>query len=129
MNETLVKQLTTSFPNLYRTAEAGGETLPRIGFECGDGWFNIIYNLSRNLEQMINDIPVKSRKCFQVMQVKEKFGGLRFYIGSGTEAMFKLIDQAEQESLRICEICGKSGELISMQGWYMTRCEEHKGIV
>jgi hypothetical protein len=57
-------------------------------------------------------------------QVKEKFGGLRFYIGAGTPAMDERIDAAERESLRTCDMCGALGKLRA-GGWLRTLCDTH----
>lgn len=57
-----------------------------------------------------------------VTQVKEKFGGLRFYIGGGSVLVFWIIEKAEEESLRTCQTCGKTGELVSVNGWWSTLC-------
>ena len=59
---------------------------------------------------------------FKVAQVKEKFGGLCFYIEGGNEAIFALIETAELESFHICEVCGQPGYLI---GHNRARCDEH----
>lgn len=60
-----------------------------------------------------------------VTQVKEKFGGLRFYVQQGTDEVYKLVSEAEAKSYHICEVCGVGGELIVVGGIYMTRCDEH----
>jgi hypothetical protein len=56
-------------------------------------------------------------------QMKEKFGGLRFYIGGGSDAIFDRIDQAEADSFRVCEGCGKPG---NPRGgpWIRTLCDD-----
>lgn len=59
-----------------------------------------------------------------VLQVKEKFGGLRFYICAGNEQIWALIREAENESYKICEQCGEPGELYQ-GGWMRTLCEKH----
>ena len=66
-----------------------------------------------------------------VFQVKEKFGGLRFYFAAH-ESIYKFIervvDECEAESFKICEICGKPGEANCPEGdyWIRTTCEEHR---
>lgn len=60
-----------------------------------------------------------------VVQVKEKFGGLRFYAHSYTEEARKLIDEAEDKSFTICETCGGEGKTQSPRGWLITMCDEH----
>jgi hypothetical protein len=54
-------------------------------------------------------------------QIKEKFGGLRFYIGGGDEAIFERINEAERESYHTCETCGRPGQLRG-DGWMVTIC-------
>lgn len=90
-----------------------------LGIECGDGWFDLIYNLSEKLENLHQDL--------KVVQIKEKFGTLRYYLEVDTEESIKLIQEAENSSGNICEICGKSGTLIG-KGWAKARCEEHKEL-
>lgn len=55
-------------------------------------------------------------------QVKEKFGGLRFYMTHATDEMYDITDAAEQESEEICEQCGAPGELRG-NAWLTTLCQ------
>ena len=45
-----------------------------------------------------------------MLQVKEKFGGLRFYANYNNEATSSLIEAAAIESFYTCEVCGRPGE-------------------
>ena len=57
----------------------------------------------------------------QALQVKQKFGGLRFYARHvEDEHMFEAISMAELHSFRICEISGKPGRLSKSGGSYAT---------
>jgi hypothetical protein len=85
-------------------------------FEVGLGWFPLIKDLITDL------IELGWNK--EVCQVKEKFGGLRFYINSATSEAHKRISQAEIESMSICEVTGKPGKLRTDIGWYRTLCDE-----
>jgi len=58
-------------------------------------------------------------------QVKEKFGGLRFYYYGGDEYIEGLAAMAESMSYVTCENCGKPGKP-NNDGWIKTSCEEHK---
>lgn len=89
-----------------------------FGIECDEGWSDLIYNLCKELDLIKFDGTV--------VQIKEKFGGLRFYINGGTTEVHNLIDKAESDSFSICEVCGKPGTCINYHGWLMTKCEEHK---
>ena len=88
------------------------------GVCCGDGWFGLLYDLCIEIEK--SGVP----KDFIVSQIKEKFGGLRFYVSSCSNEVFDLIDKAEQDSYTICERCGKDGKLRDNMGWMMTLCDE-----
>lgn len=88
------------------------------GFECGDGWMDLIYRLSQAISTHIGSAGLD----VVATQVKEKFGTLRFYVDGGDEEVFRLIDSAEQESATICESCGAPGTL-TMKGWCSTLCE------
>jgi hypothetical protein len=85
-------------------------------FVVGSGWNLLIKNLIQDLIILGWDK--------EVIQVKEKFGGLRFYINEGTSEIHQRIAKAEIESMKICEITGKLGKLRTDIGWYRTLCDE-----
>lgn len=67
----------------------------------------------------------------RVVQVKEKFGGLRFYYDfnyTGEEALYAefsiMVRTAELASYKTCEVCGVSGVPRS-GGWIKTLCDTH----
>lgn len=83
---------------------------------CGKGWENLI-------ERLISDLFVLGWDgC--LFQIKEKFGGLRFYVGTMSKPISKRILQAEDESVETCIVCGKRGKLY-YDGWVAPFCEEH----
>ena len=59
-----------------------------------------------------------------VSQVKEKFGGLRFYVDGVTDKQWNYIHFAESMSYRICEICGAPGKRYT-DGWHTVLCDDH----
>lgn len=84
------------------------------GIECGDGWFALIDRLSRACENEIATLVaqgVPKEGWPRIAQIKEKFGGLRFYVrGPLSEDLRAQILQAENiESLCTCECCGAPG--------------------
>ncbi len=85
-------------------------------FEVEEGWYPLIKDLITDL------INLTWNK--EITQVKEKWGGLRFYINGGTPEILKRINKAEKESLTICEITGKVGELRTDIGWFRVLCDE-----
>jgi hypothetical protein len=60
-----------------------------------------------------------------VEQIKEKFGGLRFYYSGGDEKIQGMVRMAEAWADRHCEECGKPGQKRS-GGWIRTLCDEHE---
>lgn len=83
----------------------------------GNGWFGIVKRLIEDL------IALGWNK--EICQIKEKFGGLRFYINEGSDQMHARINEAEKESYLICEKCGEPGEHRTDRGWWATLCDEH----
>ena len=62
----------------------------------------------------------------KVAQIKEKFGGLRFYFDSDRKELHDIVDSFEVKSTKICYYCGKPAKVESEFGWISYRCEEHK---
>ena len=87
------------------------------------GWKHLIDPLLSRLEELGG----------QVHQIKEKFGGLRFYYSfpesvsqEDRRAFFELVDAAERMSSSTCEECGKPGELRNNGRLLLkTLCEKH----
>jgi hypothetical protein len=129
MREELDRQLVAAFPLLYRNRYSHVTPRPLIawfGFECEDGWFDLIWELSSLLERYIAALAPDERAVTAAAQVKEKFGGLRFYMdGYVTQVMDAAIDQAVAASFHICEICGNLGLLVQNGRWYLVRCSVH----
>ena len=120
MNKENTEALIKRFPNLYQGCGLSPkESNMCFGFECGDGWFDLIEELSTKLEPM----------GVIATQVKEKYGGLRFYVASATDEAWDLIDEAEEKSEAICETCGDPGRLRTNQGWDKTLCDACGAVV
>jgi hypothetical protein len=118
MNQEHTEYLYSHFPNLYKNhSKSMQETCMCWGFECGDGWFELIKGLSETLEPL----------GIVAEQVKEKFGTLCFYIeGVPTEIadqVWKAIEEAEARSSETCEGCGAPGEM-RPEGWIQVLCDD-----
>jgi len=133
MSPELDEKLCKTFPLLYadRCANMRG-TAMCWGFSCGDGWFDLIWRLSEKLEVLIKEVKDKLTPeevgwgyVPRASQVKEKYGGLRFYMSTETEAMSKAIADAERKAYKTCEVCGKPGKT-NTSGWLRTLCRVHR---
>lgn len=91
------------------------------GLDIGPGWLPLVVRLNEQMAKVDPD--------YRVMQVKEKFGALRYYyFGSDDllhERLSRLVDDAEKKSVTICERCGKEGKLRMAHHWWFTMCDEH----
>lgn len=60
---------------------------------------------------------------YRVVQIKEKFGTLRWYDNGNTDAGYKIISKYEALSARTCICCGKPATRIST-GWISPYCDD-----
>lgn len=64
---------------------------------------------------------------YKILQIKEKFGGLRYYISTESKRvndMQSFIFEAEKKSRIICQNCGKDGNSRQVNGWHLTACND-----
>lgn len=103
------------------------------GFDCGDGWYNILNQLMGNIQHYTdwnNDNFAKGYTQYKQVpqvtldQVKEKFGTLRFYYTGGDEHISGMVRMAESMSGVTCEECGNPGKTRG-SGWIYTACDAH----
>lgn len=129
MKAELQDQLYQKHPRLYRRAVnpvygAFG------GFECGDGWFDLITDLSQKIEAILEkkyaEKAFEEDFAIEAVQVKEKYGTLRFYLSFTTDEIDDIIDQYEDLSAITCEECGSPGSLDTTLKWVLTLCDSCK---
>jgi hypothetical protein len=124
MRKELEQRIVERWPTWFRVDGDVRETLMPFGFEHGDGWFDLLWRLCERLEPVASAAEEETGQSFQVLQVKEKFGGLRFNTNFSDVTIAVLIGDAESESTQTCEACGKPGTRRD-DSWIMTRCDEH----
>ena len=131
MNGSQSSELFLRCPTIYRGRHDGPQrNLMCFGFECGPGWYQILYDLSVAIESIAQNMKqngVTEGQLPLIVQVKEKFGGLRFYLSNHTAEIDDLITAAEEKAAITCEMCGKPGQLINDSGWYRTVCSACRG--
>ena len=87
--------------------------------EVPKGWHSLFYDMVDALKA--------TGKDFYILQAKEKFGGLRVYLGAyeafdGPDIFSEIIDSYERAASIICQECGSIGMLREINGWYATLC-------
>ena len=132
MNEKLTEKLKKKYPKLFKLLneynENSGKYMPieAFGIECNDGWYPLIDNICSGIKKICLKNNVKIPV---VHQIKEKFGGLRFYIGTVnkkvSKEVFDIIHKGEKVSYNICENCGtKDNVELYNKGYIKVRCED-----
>jgi hypothetical protein len=85
-----------------------------------EGWYQIIVDCDNELTAIDPD--------YSILQIKEKFGGLRYYMSPSNDTtveqrdkMHKVIWKYEAVAAQTCEATGKPGVLMkSVGGWLKT---------
>jgi hypothetical protein len=104
-----------------RLAEIRGRIEP--GFlptiDVGPGWYDLVIDLDTQIREI--------DPGYTIAQIKEKFGGLRFYLGTEpahADQVNALLEAAERKASQTCEECGQPGSLRNA-GWLKTLCDLH----
>ena len=97
------------------------------GFAVGSGWWPILESLCSNIQHHIDWKEKQGDPVRQVVveQIKEKFGGLRFYYQGGDEQIHGMVRMAESWAGHSCEDCGAPGTG-GGRGWIKTLCPTHR---
>ena len=108
-----------------------GQFTKGCAYYLPEGWFKLVDELLENLS------AIPGWQSSFVVQIKEKFGGLRVYIQTPNDFSYaindlsyamiqQLITEAEGKSFHICQWCGTPGKTrSSSRHWVYTSCEEH----
>jgi len=124
MKKELQEKLFKDFPKIFKYTKK--KTKPIIpmafGCECGDGWYPLINSLCKTLQWQVDNNKEPQPVA---VQVKEKFGGLRFYIESGSDKIYDIISVYENISFIVCEECGMTTSTTKREKnhWMFTLCD------
>jgi hypothetical protein len=148
MTPELERRLQDTYPLLFCRRKH------RVPLGVGDGWYQLIdtlcaliywpYNRAQqDYNQLQEDkgdkavavspdeverarvrVQVEADAVPEAVQVKEKFGTLRFHVDGDSAAVGHYVEFAELHSSRVCEQCGCPGTLRE-DGWLRTLCDEH----
>jgi hypothetical protein len=102
MSPENTRKIIENFPKIFPNS--------KFEFECRDGWFQLIYSLCEKMQRYIDSFPGVEQ--VSALQIKEKFGGLRFYTKNADKHLMIFIMDAEYASSKTCEKCGNIGEII-----------------
>ncbi|HZZ83408.1 MAG TPA: hypothetical protein VFE30_02635 [Anaeromyxobacteraceae bacterium] len=107
-------------PYELRDGHVPGQPFDAARDPVGRGWHGLLKELVEDLIRLGWDR--------EVLQVKEKFGTLRFYVKDRRPEYLERMEVAMEHSGEVCELCGRPGALrVSETGWHATRCEGCSG--
>ena len=122
MNTKLTNKLFKKYPKIFRQKDLSiKESCMPWGICCRDGWYDLIDSLCSLLQW---DIDKNGEPQIEAIQVKEKYGSLRFYTNGETKKQYGYINFAEYFSTHICECCGSNKNVKQTEGWITTLCED-----
>lgn len=94
-----------------------------FGIECGYGWYGLILPIYMKITKYNKNKPENEQ--IHIDQIKEKFGGLRFYISNAPREFYDMIDEAEELSYKVCELCGSPIDVTTEgRSWVTTQCKK-----
>lgn len=108
--------------------------------EVGVGWWATVI---RAAERLTAELEAYPDFYVQTLQLKEKFGGMRWYIALRRvggkdepvadapeglfERLFDIVSVACAEASKLCDVCGEPGKTGTLGGsfWIKTLCDKH----
>lgn len=139
---SLIDDLMVQFPRLFHGRQ------PRTWSDLPAGWLGVAVDLFTDLDRLLDD---RSAEQFEVLQIKEKFAGLRVYWQLGAQqtttidtvdaassqridiepkrptATFDLVkarvSEAAVQASKTCQVCGEPGGSGQSEGWLRTLCD------
>jgi hypothetical protein len=91
-----------------------------FGIECEEGWKDLYQPIIDWIGKYNEEHP---EDIINITQIKEKFGGLRFYVDKYPKELEDMIINAESMSYYVCERCGTRENVgLTVGGWYRTIC-------
>lgn len=122
MRAALQEALYERYPLIFRQRNfATSESAMGRGIECADGWYPLLDGLCDVLSHHARD---GAHPLVEAVQVKQKFGGLRFDFEGGGDRSKGAVRLASAMSYRVCEETGRPGMLMVRNRWVRTLAED-----
>jgi hypothetical protein len=121
--------LAKKYPSVFKNIDS------TVDYNLPAGWVSLVEKLCEELSPILDEErkrtpETQENPLFVLLQIKEKFGGLRFYYMMNTKndtlvrTVERIIDRAEDMSYTVCEVTGKKGDLCRSGIHFKTLCEE-----
>lgn len=131
MDIKLEKKLFKKYPKIFRQKDLSmNQTCMCWGISCGNGWYQLLDDLCGSIQRYIDctsgyrDGKEWKPEQVEAVQIKEKFGGLRFYTNYNDDIVEGMIHYAEYLADHTCEECGSKEKVFQTKGWIKTICKK-----
>ncbi len=151
MKAELQNKLFEKYPKIFKQKDDSmRETCMCWGIDCDAGWYALLDCLCHHIQYrvdkgeegyirypfgmffgklfgctwMVGRRTNKKIQQVEAIQVKEKFGGLRFYYYGGNKEIDTMIHMIESMSYCTCETCGSTRDVSQTKGWIYTWCKD-----
>jgi hypothetical protein len=128
MSPHLVNAILRDYPHL--TSTHGQKSNDEFeGFFIEDGWEPLLRRFLNGVDEMRLSLPPEQAAKVKLVCVKEKWAQLRVYLSENTLEMETLLEQIEEESTFVCELCSAPGQYFQpyRQGCVKTLCPTCSG--
>jgi len=99
-------------------------------FSIGDGWCKLMEEFLIAFEKETKAIKERQRSpkpTPEIVQVKQKLGGLRIYLDKTVDSNLEdLIQKAERKATKRCEDCGGCGKKTNVGAYVLVACDTCK---
>lgn len=125
MDEKLQQKLFDKYPLVYKNRSS---LMQNFGICVANGWYDLLDELSSKIEKLLSNDSNYSSK-FKIIQIKTKFGGLRFYFTPSIatnrtyDSIWNIVRDFENDSVDTCEHCGIKGKTQNIDNWMYTLCD------
>ena len=121
------EDLIEKYPKIFELMNDG---YYRISSDIPTQWIYIVDQLCYSMQNRIDNVTIYGGEFKMTVppqivceQVKEKYGGLRFYTHGGDKEMEGMISMAEDMCWNTCEECGSHENLGTTTGYMIRKCE------
>ena len=119
LDEKLVKKYPKIFVDRHENIK---NTAMCWGFECSDAWYFLIDNLCEHIQSYIDNNKHLNITQVVAIQVKEKYGTLRWYYHGGNEYIDGMVSHTKYLTGKICADCGSMADIGYTLGWITYLC-------
>lgn len=124
------KELCKKYPFLIPRNRWTGEVVEDYDYSyteldaMPDGWRKVFgERMCEEIKKELDKLPEEDRLKYRILQIKEKYGYLRWYSNWHTNKISKIVHKYEDLSKQTCIKCGAAATKVSL-GWVSPWCEE-----